>query len=59
MGAVILTADQVRARIAEAMRDTIDDYRAARAKRDPSYERPLGDLTEEDVDEFIAANPDL
>ena len=36
MGAIILTADQVRAKIAEALRDTIDDYRAARAKRDPN-----------------------
>jgi hypothetical protein len=59
MGAVILTADHVRAKIAEAMRDMIDDYRAARVKRDPNYERPLGDLTEEEVDEFIAANPNL
>lgn len=59
MGAAILTADQVRAKIAKAMRDTIDDYRSARAKRDPRYEHPLGDVTEEEVDEFIAANPDL
>jgi restriction system protein len=59
MGAILLTADEIRAKIAEALRDTIDDYRAARAKRDPRYDRPFGDLTEEEVDEFIAANPDL
>lgn len=59
MGAIILTADQVRAKIAEALRDTIDEYRAARAKHDRNFKRPLGDMTDEEVDEFIAANPDL
>jgi restriction system protein len=59
VGAVILSAGQVRELIANALRDSIDTYRATRANVDPTYQPPSGDVTREEVDWFIAANPEI
>jgi hypothetical protein len=59
VGAIVLTAGEVRELIAKALRDSIDDYRASRASLDPTYSPPSGDVTREEVDRFIAANPEI
>jgi restriction system protein len=59
VGAVLLTAGQVRELIAKALRDSIDDYRATRESLDDTYQAPSGDVTREEVDQFIAANPEI
>ena len=58
MGAVILTAAQVREMVAGILRDTIEQRRASRSSLDPNYRPPTGDVTDEEVDNFIAANPE-
>jgi hypothetical protein len=59
MGAVLLSAAQLRAKIARILQDTIDMHRASRGNLDPNYQAPSGDVTDEEVDDFIAANPEI
>jgi restriction system protein len=59
VGAIVLSAGHVHKLIAKALRDSIDDYRATRASLDPTYQPPSGDVTREEIDRFIAANPEI
>jgi len=47
MGAVLLSAAQLRAKIARILQDTIDMHRASRGNLDPNYQAPSGDVTDE------------
>src|SRR5260370_5645602 len=54
----VVTAQELRSMIAEAIRSSIELHRGSRASNEgKSYKRPEGRPTDEEIDDFLMSNP--